>query len=69
MCRALLAGGADPNKKTDYGWTALHESVSDLNVPVTEALMQYGGDVSIKNEDGKTPVDYDPDKRIPFLHT
>ena len=68
VCRALLAGGADPNIKSDYGWTALHEAVNDLNVPVTRALIDYGADLTIRSVEDKTPVDYDPDRRIPFLH-
>jgi uncharacterized protein len=49
--RSLLAGGADVNKKTEDGKTALYAAIERLkptadNLPIVDALLQAGADVN-----------------------
>ena len=47
----------DVNKKDDAGWTLLHWGAKFNQPEVVKYLVSVGADVSIKNNDGKTPLD------------
>jgi ankyrin repeat protein len=52
--KALLAKGADPNKRNDANATALMWAVNDLEK--TRALLDRGADVNALSSDGRTPL-------------
>jgi ankyrin repeat protein len=54
--RALIAGGADVNAKTEDGWTALMVAVGKGRTAIVEALIAGGADVNAKTEDGWTAL-------------
>lgn len=39
-----------------WGWTALHFAVDSGNVLAVEALIRFGADVNIRDENNKTPL-------------
>ena len=52
----LLAHGADPNAVfTENGETPLHVAARGWEVPVVEAMVQRGADISRRRSDGRTP--------------
>lgn len=56
--RILLEYGANPNLKQNWGHTVLHVGASSVCSQATFALLvQAGGDLSIKDDKGKTVVD------------
>lgn len=57
----LLKAGADINAKTIYGNTPLHRVVQILSAPTLpfiKILLEYGADPTIKNNVGKTFLEY-----------
>src|SRR5689334_6173231 len=52
--RKLLDDGADPNGRNAAGATALLWAADDLEM--TRLLLEYGGDVSARSDDGRTPI-------------
>jgi len=56
IMQLLLDHGADPNKKTRYGDTALHTAAHFGNTNVIKLLLQHEADVTITNRDGKIPA-------------
>ena len=53
----LLAAGADPNWRGEYGYTALHNAVS-LDLPeIVERLLKAGAKVDAANDDGVKPIE------------
>ena len=49
--------GSDVNARDKWNFTPLHEAAIKGKVDVCVVLLQRGADVSIKNTDGKTPVE------------
>lgn len=47
------AGNVGPNTKDDYGYTAMHAAVSYGQADVLRYLLSVGGDVNVKDQDGK----------------
>jgi ankyrin repeat protein len=57
MVKMLLKHGASPNIQDELGNTALHANSLETGRPnVTEILIHYGGDPTITNHEGKTPL-------------
>ena len=55
--RLVLERGADPNRMTEWGLTALHQSVRRDNIlPMIELLLDYGADPAIPNREGKSAI-------------
>lgn len=52
----LLAAGADPNAKNDYGSTPMSEAAVRGNVDVMRKLLKRGADVESPNADGQTAL-------------
>lgn len=57
ICRKLIAAGADINKTTDKGLSALHGAVGNENVDLCRLLLESGADPSLKDHRGFTPLD------------
>ena len=54
--RALLAGGADVNQTTRYGWSALLAATQNSNYQVAKFLIEHGANVNLANKGGWTPL-------------
>jgi ankyrin repeat protein len=53
----LLARGASPNLPDSRGWTAMHQAASRGNERMMRALIDAGGDLSVRNKEGLMPAD------------
>jgi len=66
--RALIAEGADPKVRSDYGVTPLHFAAGRGDWEVVEVLIAAGADVNAKDDTGYTPLhwttreSWDPDE-------
>lgn len=66
--RALIAKGADPKVRSNYGATPLHFAAGRGDWEVLEVLIAAGADVKAKDHAGDTPLhwatreDWDPDE-------
>jgi ankyrin repeat protein len=60
--KLLLEHGANPNiQDYKYGWTPLHFAVKNCHVDVARVLLDYGADPTIRDNEGRTPLDYGSD--------
>jgi ankyrin repeat protein len=57
IAKSLIQAGADVNLQGVYNNTALHHAVSLQSIDMIAALIKAGAEVSIKNNDHKTPKD------------
>lgn len=55
--RRCLAEGADIDAKGATGHTALHYATSNNDVPIIRLLLENAAKLTIKNSDGKIPLD------------
>lgn len=62
IVRAVLDAGADPNAAQQQGFRPLHEAGSSGNRALAELLVQHGGDPTLKNDEGKSTLDYAREK-------
>lgn len=62
IVRAVLDAGADPNAAQQQGFRPMHESGSSGNRALAELLMQHGADPTVKNDDGKSTIDFAREK-------
>jgi len=53
----LLAHGASPNIADARGWTAVHQAASRGNQRMLRAVLDAGGDLSVRDKEGNTPRD------------
>lgn len=53
----LLERGASPNIRDARGWTAVHQAASRGNERMLQALLKAGADVTIKDAEGRRPID------------
>ncbi|VUZ51312.1 unnamed protein product [Hymenolepis diminuta] len=81
MCKILLAGDAlegasnnrkidkcSPNTPNDAGQTPLHNACEEGSGEIVRILLAAGGDLSIKDREGKTPADLAPDNLRVSMH-
>ncbi|KAK9381129.1 uncharacterized protein V2V93DRAFT_368390 [Kockiozyma suomiensis] len=52
----LLTGTHTANDKDPHGYTALHAAASYTHIKLLRLLIERGGDVDIRDEDGETPL-------------
>ena len=57
IIRLLVDHGADINAQSDSGNTALHDAAAYMTHEIIEYLVKSGADPSVKNLDGKCPLD------------
>jgi ankyrin repeat protein len=65
LVRMLLEAGADPNARSATAGTPVHTAAFTGNVPVLELLLAAGGDASVTDRKGSTPLDYARDRSHP----
>ena len=53
----LLRHGADPLVRYKAGWSMLHICAKEDLLPVAEVLLRFGGDVTARNDSGRTPAE------------
>jgi ankyrin repeat protein len=53
----LLKYGADPARKNDRGWTALHAAAFGGNPDVVRNLLATGMETSVRDNEGRRPID------------
>lgn len=59
VVKLLLEKEADPNAvDNEEGWSSLMFAAAEGNVKVVEILLDYGADVSLKDKDGETAVEF-----------
>src|ERR1700722_18974385 len=56
--KRLIAAGANVNAKGDRGCTPLFNAVVGRSAEVVKALLDAGGDASIRSSDGWLPAEY-----------
>ncbi|HEX5418822.1 MAG TPA: ankyrin repeat domain-containing protein [Gammaproteobacteria bacterium] len=61
--RALLAGGADVNQVTRYGWSPLLAATQNRNYQMGKFLIEHGANVNLANKGGWTPLYLATDNR------
>lgn len=61
--QALLAGGADVNQVTRYGWSPLLAATQNRNYRMGKFLVEHGADVNLANKGGWTPLYLATDNR------
>jgi ankyrin repeat protein len=62
IVRAVLEAGADPNAAQQQGFRPMHESGSSGSRELAELLMKYGGDPTLKNDEGKNTITFAREK-------
>ena len=62
IVRAVLEAGADPNAAQQQGFRPMHEAGSTGSRELAELLMKYGGDPTLKNDDGKSAIAFAREK-------
>jgi ankyrin repeat protein len=61
--RLLLAGGADVNQQTEYGWTALLAAIHNRYYGLAMFLLENGADPKLTNKGGWSPLYLATDNR------
>lgn len=56
IVRTVLEAGADPNAAQQQGFRPMHEAGSSGSRELAELLMKYGGDPTLKNDEGKSTI-------------
>lgn len=62
IVRTVLEAGADPNAAQQQGFRPMHESGSTGNRELADLLMKYGGDPTLKNDEGKSAITFAREK-------
>ena len=57
IVKMLLANGADPNIREQWGHTALHAAAENGDEEMIRILLYGGADLTLKNSQGKTALD------------
>ena len=58
LLTSLIQSGADVNKRTDHGRTAIFNVIPDDNIEVFSILVKNGADLTIQSDSGETPLDW-----------
>jgi hypothetical protein len=53
-----LKGGAPVDEKDSSGWTGLHHAVAGERFDIVAFLLRMGADPTVKNNAGKSPLDF-----------
>ena len=53
----LLAHGASPNIPDNRGWTAVHQAASRGNQRILSAVLNAGGNLTVRDKEGHTPLE------------
>jgi len=53
----LIERGASPNVADSQGWTAVHQAASRGNARMFDAVLQAGGDIQRRDNQGRRPLD------------
>jgi ankyrin repeat protein len=61
--RLLVAGGADVNQVTQYGWTPLLTATQNRHYRLATFLLEHGADPNLANKGGWTPLYLATDNR------
>lgn len=65
---ALLDAGADPNARTEDGWTPLHLAAESSDSPsVIAALLAAGADIEARESRGMMPLHVAADGGVPAV--
>jgi ankyrin repeat protein len=54
----LLLRGVSIHVKDIFGWTILHRVCKNRHIDLIKLLIEIGGDCTVLNGTGKTPLDY-----------
>lgn len=57
VVRTLLAGGADPNVRSEANYTTLHKAAVHGNLEIVRMLLDHGADPKAIRDGGHTPID------------
>ena len=60
--RLPFKAGADPNVKSEFGNTPLHDAIEKGQAGTAEVLIKAGADLNAKDRDGRTPLHYASEK-------
>jgi ankyrin repeat protein len=61
--RLLIQYHIDINKQGPYnGYTALHDAIWQNNIEIVKLLLDANADLSLRSNDGKSPLDFARDK-------
>jgi ankyrin repeat protein len=60
----LLEHGASPNIPDDHGWTAVHQAASRGNERMLQAVLNAGGNLHTKDNEGYSPLDVAKFKKV-----
>src|SRR5262249_46978058 len=63
----LLAHGASPNVADERGWTAVHQAASRGSERMLRAVLEAGGDIRRKDQQGQTPRDLARSEKLAAL--
>lgn len=64
LMKLMLDNGAKPNQKGRSGNTTMHLVINGGNEKAIDLMLAYGGDVSIPNGAGSTPLDWAKGKKF-----
>jgi ankyrin repeat protein len=62
IVRAVLEGGADANAQQQAGFRAMHEAGSKGDRALAELLVGFGANPRLKNDEGKSSIDFANEK-------
>jgi ankyrin repeat protein len=57
IMESLLEAGASIERRSDSGYSYLHEAAAECDTSVVKLLLQYGADKNAKNDAGERPYD------------
>lgn len=67
LAKAFLEGGGNPNSRNQDNSTCLHEAIQNGNLSLIFLLLDYGGDLTLKNNKRQTPKFFATPKMLKWL--